>query len=186
MNSKPWWQSKTIWANALALLGTYVAPQLGVELKAEEQVAILVVVNLILRLVTKGAVDWNKAAAPMLLAALMLSPLSFTGCANPEQTAYRTLGTIGVTANTAHNVWTAYVARGGAKPEQIAMVRQLWASYCAAFSLACDAGKTASQSHDVSGLQIALNALTNCEADLISAVKQFLPTADAAILNGGN
>ncbi|MCX6907484.1 MAG: hypothetical protein NTY01_05520 [Verrucomicrobia bacterium] len=92
MEKKPWWQSKTIWANALALLGSYVAPQLGAELKAEEQVAILVVVNLVLRLATKGAVDWSarppsSVSGLLLVLGLSSSVLGLAACATIRQIA---------------------------------------------------------------------------------------------------
>lgn len=184
MNPKPIWQSKTVWANALALLGTFVLPQTGVKLEAEEQVAILVVINLVLRLLTKGAVDWNKPAAPLLLACLLpLAPCVTTGCANPQQAAYRTVGAIGVTASAAHEAWKAYAATGQASAEEKAKVTALWNKYCAAYALACDAGKTASEATGKPAWEIALAALKNCESDLIATVKQFLPADLAAKLN---
>lgn len=57
MDSKPWYASKTLWVNALALVGMIVQGITGAEvLDAEAQGGILALVNLVLRLVTKSAV----------------------------------------------------------------------------------------------------------------------------------
>jgi hypothetical protein len=58
--AKPWWESKTIWINALVLVGSWVLNHQGVleaaGLSAQTQVAVLAVVNLALRSVTNSAV----------------------------------------------------------------------------------------------------------------------------------
>ena len=53
--TKPWWLSKTLWANALAAIG-FVTQNLAEYwiLSAEDQATILAVANLILRIVTKA------------------------------------------------------------------------------------------------------------------------------------
>lgn len=53
--NKPWYASKTIWVNALALVVVLVQP-LGLTLSIEEQTAVLAVVNIVLRWVTVGGV----------------------------------------------------------------------------------------------------------------------------------
>ena len=61
MPAKPWWQSKTIWANALALLAMLATSQ-GLDLGLDEQAqaellgGIMAVVNIGLRLATRSAV----------------------------------------------------------------------------------------------------------------------------------
>jgi hypothetical protein len=45
---KPWYKSKTVWTNVLALLIT-----MGVDLQEQDVVEILAVINLVLRIVTK-------------------------------------------------------------------------------------------------------------------------------------
>lgn len=50
---KKFWQSKTFWANVLALAIT-----LGVELDTEQTTAILAVVNILLRFITKEEIVW--------------------------------------------------------------------------------------------------------------------------------
>ena len=121
---------------------------------------------------------------PLLLAFSILTlAFSVSACSNPEQSAYRALGTIGVTATAAHVAWKAYAATGKADADEIAQETKLWNRYCVAYALACDAGKTATESHDLGALQIAMQAAANCEADLIAAVKLFLPPDLAAKLN---
>lgn len=50
---KPWWRSKTVWANLLAVAGVFLSQFAGIDLGAEVQAEILViimgVVNLVLR-----------------------------------------------------------------------------------------------------------------------------------------
>lgn len=59
MDSKSIFTSKTVWANVVAVAATFAAKQFGVEIDASTQVAILGVVNLILRIVTKQPVAWS-------------------------------------------------------------------------------------------------------------------------------
>jgi hypothetical protein len=51
--SKKWYLSKTLWVNAIAIAALIAQAQLGFVMSGEEQVAILAVINLILRVVTK-------------------------------------------------------------------------------------------------------------------------------------
>ena len=61
MNDKNWYASKTVWANALAIIAT-IAGALGMdfgltpEVQAEIAVAGIAVVNIVLRFVTKAPI----------------------------------------------------------------------------------------------------------------------------------
>ena len=56
---KKWYCSRTIWANALMLAGALIANISGQDiLTPEVQASILVVVNVILRVVTKEEITW--------------------------------------------------------------------------------------------------------------------------------
>lgn len=56
--NKKWWQSKTIWANVLIAVAVIIQAATGVQwLSLEVQGAIIVLVNLILRLVTKKGLE---------------------------------------------------------------------------------------------------------------------------------
>lgn len=61
MPIKHFWQSKTIWINAIALAGMILASITGIELEADTQAAlataILAVINIVLRLITNQAVS---------------------------------------------------------------------------------------------------------------------------------
>lgn len=53
MNKKAWWRSKTLWVNVVAGLALLLQSQFGFVLDGELQGAILAMVNLALRLITK-------------------------------------------------------------------------------------------------------------------------------------
>ena len=53
--NKKWYVSKTVWVNVLAILAAIFT---DIELTPETQIAILGVINLILRLVTKEKIVW--------------------------------------------------------------------------------------------------------------------------------
>lgn len=57
--SKAFWKSKTLWVNSLAILSLVLDP-IGVELTPEVIAAILIVINFILRLITKEEIVWSK------------------------------------------------------------------------------------------------------------------------------
>ena len=57
---KPWYTSKTLWVNLLAVIGSVViGTQVTTETWAEISVGLLALVNVILRLVTGEAVSWS-------------------------------------------------------------------------------------------------------------------------------
>lgn len=59
MDTKTWFTSKTLWVNVLAIAAAFAAKQAGIQISAEDQVAALGVINLILRVVTKQPVSWT-------------------------------------------------------------------------------------------------------------------------------
>lgn len=58
VGKKKFWQSKTFYANLLAIAGLVAQDQLGFGLSAEIQVSILAAINAGLRLVTKDEIVW--------------------------------------------------------------------------------------------------------------------------------
>ena len=50
---KPWYLSKTLWANVLAMIAILVQSRYGFVISIEEQGAIIVIMNIILRIFTK-------------------------------------------------------------------------------------------------------------------------------------
>ena len=57
MDSKPWYISKTLWVNAIAFAALLLQSfGTGFVIAPEEQVGILVVLNILLRLVTKTGI----------------------------------------------------------------------------------------------------------------------------------
>ena len=57
---KVWWKSKTFWVNILSVIGIVASSQYGVEWTPETTSALLVVINLILRAVTKEPITWTS------------------------------------------------------------------------------------------------------------------------------
>lgn len=57
MDSKPWYTSKTLWLNAIAF-GALILQSFGTGfvIAPEEQAGILVVLNILLRLITKTSI----------------------------------------------------------------------------------------------------------------------------------
>ena len=56
--SKPFWKSKTMWANVIGMVSPYIVSLLGIDMPtAEVTVLLLGIVNIVLRIVTKNAVS---------------------------------------------------------------------------------------------------------------------------------
>ena len=53
MESKKWYQSRTLWTNIIAVFAVPIAVKFGIEITAEDSVAILALINLLLRIITK-------------------------------------------------------------------------------------------------------------------------------------
>lgn len=81
---KPFWKSKTFWANALALVGLLLQEVFGLDMDTEMQAAILAVINLVLRAVTKEGISLGSGPGVGRLAAVLLlacSGAAMQGCA---------------------------------------------------------------------------------------------------------
>ena len=56
--TKSWWKSKTLWANFLMFVGIAIQMFVGEDLfDPEVQAAVIIVVNFILRLITKSGLE---------------------------------------------------------------------------------------------------------------------------------
>ena len=53
MDTKRWYTSKTLWLNLLAIVALVAQTAFGYVLDAEAQAALLAIINLILRIITK-------------------------------------------------------------------------------------------------------------------------------------
>lgn len=57
MDSKPWFSSKTLWVNAIAFVALVVQTfGTGFIIAPEEQAGVLIVLNILLRLITKTSI----------------------------------------------------------------------------------------------------------------------------------
>lgn len=55
---KVWWKSKTLWVNVIAMVAILIQANYGFIIAPEEQIAIITVVNLILRAITKTGLEF--------------------------------------------------------------------------------------------------------------------------------
>ena len=55
-NSKPFWQSKTIWTNILGMAATMIGPSAGIHLDAATTALSFGVANLVLRFLTDKSI----------------------------------------------------------------------------------------------------------------------------------
>ena len=55
--NKKWYRSKSVWLNVIMLAGVFFQEQLGLTLTIEEQGAVITIVNLILRVITKEGLE---------------------------------------------------------------------------------------------------------------------------------
>lgn len=56
MEGKKWWESKIMWVNIIAVVAGIVQTQTGFVVDVEAQGAVLAVLNIVLRAITKEAV----------------------------------------------------------------------------------------------------------------------------------
>ena len=56
---KKWYESKTLWVNLLSVIALVVQTQVGFVIDAEAQMALLGVINLVLRAVTQSHLNWK-------------------------------------------------------------------------------------------------------------------------------
>lgn len=56
---KKWYYSKTMWANLIVLAALIIQNAYGVVLSPSEQIAILTVINILLRIATKEEIEWS-------------------------------------------------------------------------------------------------------------------------------
>lgn len=55
---KSWYKSKTFWVNLIALISIPVRAELGLVLLPEGELALLAIINLLLRKITKEEIVW--------------------------------------------------------------------------------------------------------------------------------
>jgi len=58
MESKKWYESKTLWVNIISIIGIFTASKSGVEMSPEMVTTVLGVINMVLRFVTKKEIAW--------------------------------------------------------------------------------------------------------------------------------
>ncbi|MFP4017811.1 MAG: hypothetical protein ACLFUH_01040 [Bacteroidales bacterium] len=58
---KKWYYSKTMWANLIVLAALIIQNTYGIVLSPTEQIALLTVINILLRIATKEEIEWSLA-----------------------------------------------------------------------------------------------------------------------------
>lgn len=61
-NTKAWYLSKTLWLNVIAVLALLLQTRFGFVIDPETQTALLAVVNVILRAITRQPLEWKTTA----------------------------------------------------------------------------------------------------------------------------
>ncbi len=61
MENKIWYASKTFWLNIIAIVAIILQGKFGYTVSPEIQVAILALINIVLRAITKQEIVWGKA-----------------------------------------------------------------------------------------------------------------------------
>ena len=97
------------------------------------------------------------------------------GCATLETTAYRSIGSVAVTVDTAMQAWGDAVRAGDVTPAQEAVVKSAYLKYQSAMRTA-NAALTAyklSAGQNKNGLNVALDTLDGCAADLTKLIREL-------------
>jgi Mg2+/citrate symporter len=62
---KPWWKSRTIWVNIIALVLLLVSKATGFEIPIEAEATLLSVINVIMRSITGSGIDRKSITLPV-------------------------------------------------------------------------------------------------------------------------
>ncbi|MEM4720573.1 MAG: hypothetical protein QXT73_00750 [Candidatus Methanomethylicaceae archaeon] len=60
MNKKPWYTSKTLWVNFLALIASFLQLKYGIVFEPALQGVVLTLINIVLRIITREEVVWEN------------------------------------------------------------------------------------------------------------------------------
>jgi hypothetical protein len=186
---KKWYMSKTLWANAVAIIAIIAQGVTGKELiPVEAQGVILGLINVALRAVTKENVVWMLAL--VMLASVAVGPV---GCASGKSnTAITTLRTTHITAREAAIAVKSLCDYSDEHPDarmisenDCQLAEQSWETYRTAESAAKDAirgavllGRDPDTDPDV---QAALSKFASASLDIVTVALKV-----KAITDGGN
>lgn len=188
---KPWYTSKTLWLNAIAVLALIIQSQANFVIDVEAQAGLLAFINLVLRLITKEPINWTGtstdsastnnqagfASLPLLLGMGLLC-LALAGCASiappagdykdaPLQTAGKSLlaakSTITTAATTVDNLCKLHVLDTGT----CSQARIAYDMSKPAYNSAVDAYLLLSQGGDPADFAASLKRLQDIAANLL-------------------
>lgn len=112
----------------------------------------------------------------LVLALVGLAPIVGISCKNPNQSAYRVVGTVQVSADVAMRAWGDYVHRAHPSIEAEQKVKTAYDRYRAAAIVVTDAGKALAQVDSPAGrtrLDIALAEASASLGDLTNLIESF-------------
>lgn len=124
----------------------------------------------------KIELKFNQAAWAVraFLSGCLLAVL-VTACSSWRATTYKSVGTVVITADAAMKSWAMYVASGEATEDQERVVRSAYSKYQRAMMVVLDVGKTSTTLTNTAALDLVIASATSAQADLIKAVKAFVP-----------
>lgn len=127
----------------------------------------------------------NKLLTAIFLAGILIFGTA-SGCkTSPEDIAYKTVGTINITASSAMEGWLDYKnSRTNVPPAQIAAVKAAWDKFYAANQAAKVAIVAFKTNTDTNALNKSIAVVSAAQAEVIGLVLQFLPASKAAALKG--
>lgn len=112
----------------------------------------------------------------LLLLCLLIPLLSSPGCATTsrETVAYRTIGSIGSTADAAIGAYSDYIQKHSVPRSQIDHVRALVKTYLDAVEAVKTAQKVYQATKDSSSLDGAMNAVSAASAEVVQFINDII------------
>lgn len=155
---KPWYTSKTLWLNLIAVTVLLLQTRFGFVIEPEAQAGLLAVINIVLRAVTKAPLDWASQSAsvgnpeagfirlPLLfILATFACLIAMTGCATttaggsvttPLQVAGKSLLAVKSTIVTAATATDALCKIGTIGAEKCAQAKTAYGATKPAYDIA--------------------------------------------------
>jgi len=172
MESKPWYASKIMWTNLIAVIALIIQGQFGFIIDAEAQLGILAVINIVLRAITNtsltvsapqsdNAGQGGYASVVTLIAMFLVAAavLTLSGCVKPSTTtptpndspmilAGKSLLTVKTTINTAASAVDALCKAEKIGRDKCLQAKDAWLMAQPAYDSAVDAYLLMSQGGD--------------------------------------
>lgn len=110
--------------------------------------------------------------------------VTLVACKSLEDTAFKTTGTVAITATAAMSEWLDYKNTSTVPVSQVESVKDAWNKYYALSQVERQAIVAYKTNPGTNTLNLAISITQAASSDLISLIVQFLPTSRAAKLKG--